>query len=612
MNGSLARLAGWRHTGPAATLFVVAAGGPLLLALALSFAHLSPQRQWDFCSLAAYRDVTSSRRLAEYGWVGLRAAVVASVCQMIAMPIAYSVTRARSSRLRGSVLLLLAAPFFASDALRAFGWQMLLAPDGWVAQLCGLFANNGVAERLRYTYWSPAIAMGASVLPLGVFTAYWSLPPASSNIWIASDDLGGGWAYAFIRIAIPLAAPGAVMGWCAMFVLAAFSSAEVRFLEGPTQTSLQTIAASLLNSNVAAVFALAAMCVLFSASALCVIALTMRYAGALRAAVGRVGHMLDRANVAAPSGANGEPLPSCRRAHSRRLLSTFGAPDVAKGAARSWFDRSRAAERQWPDTLLRLTALSLSVAAVVFVLLPVAAVTDLAFTGTSASGPFLTITHFQSVFRSERLGDAAANSLMVAALVGSASAVVGALLGTLWWRPRLRLAAVAAVTLAFVLPPEAYALSLQQLARVFGVETGHLVLVALAHSVWTVGLCLGMTFLVNSRLDKHMLESAMELGAQPVHILGGIVLPVTWRAIFAGGLTSAMLSLNEYSRAAYLSGRDRTISTEVYGRLASGLVAGDRSIYAASALAFFASLMALLIISGGMKAAISSARSSHS
>jgi spermidine/putrescine transport system permease protein len=602
MNHGLARLARWRHTGVGAVLYIAATLGPLLLALVLSFATLNPERKWELGTLGPYRDALSPRRIAEYGRVIVRAAVVASACQLIAMPIAYFLTRARSARLRATVLLLLAAPFFASDALRAFGWQVLLAPDGWIGEAWGLLALGGAAEGLRYTYWAPAIALGASVLPLGVITACWSLPPASSSVWLASDDFGGGPAQVFVHIALPLAAPGAAMGWCAMFVLAAFSSAEVRFLEGPTQTSLQSIAASLLNSNVPAVFALASLCVLFAMCGICAVGLAVRYAGALRRGVARAGSIIEYARAAARKLLWGLRLPVLSPwAHWSSALRAASPDDSDEKPLVLPERRSQGLRRVWLDAALRGTAAALTAAAVIYVLLPVVAVADLALTRTSAGGSSRTVVHFQTVFHSDRLAEATFNSLTVAVVVGLVSGATAIVLGTLWWRPRLRAVAMAAASFGFVLPPEAYALSLQQLGRLVGLETGSLWLVMLAHTVWTAGLCLGFSFLVNSRLDIHMLESALEMGAGPARVLIGIVLRITWRAIVAGGVTAAMFSLNEYPRAAYLAGRDRMISTEVYGHLTSGLVGGDRSIYAASTLMFLASLFALLITSGAIR-----------
>lgn len=530
----------------AAIPIFVALGAPLTVAVIVSFTSQEGVTDGQF--FGNYATVLSGHRLVEYCRIMLRGALVATSCIALALPATYWLVRHAAGWCRTLFLFCILLQFFVSDALRAFGWQWLLSPIGPISNLWqSVPVVGGPLDGLRYNWWAPLVGLIASMVPFAVFAVLAAIPRANSNLWKVAEELRGRPFFVFRRITWPLAVPGVCFGWAAVFILACVSSNEAKFLDGPTQNSLSSVVASLANIGVPA---LSALTTLITVGLVCLgLSLSILVKFVLVTHEGRKTTLRtnDRRSAAPPSlGRAGEFLFAliCRGVVFLIVVLTLASPT---------------------------------------------AVAVISFTNTDGMELNWTANNYLSALQSPVLKQALATSLFIAGLVALSCSFLGALLALSFWRARLRWAVLGMLALAATIPPDSYALSLQQAIRQAAVEGGGLGLVLVAHILWALPFVTGFIMLSYGFLDFQMLASAVELGAAPHRLLLHVIIPITAPTILSSALLAALLSLNEASRSAYLAGSSRVLATEVYGKLASGLVRGDRGIYAIASMVMFAS-----------------------
>ena len=158
---------------------------------------------------------------------------VALSALLLAYPLAYFlVFRIRSRRLRLALYMATIVPLWVSYLLRAYTWKTILGSEGvlnsflvWVGildQPSSLFLYNQFAMILTLTY----IFIPFMVMP--IYTALEKIPPSLVE---ASKDCGVGSGLTFLRIVLPLSAPGIIAGVTFTFCLT-FGDFVTPFLVG--------------------------------------------------------------------------------------------------------------------------------------------------------------------------------------------------------------------------------------------------------------------------------------------------------------------------------------------------------------------------------------------
>ena len=231
LQSSLVRIADPRTILFALIVCAAAVGVPLLMAAFMSFAPASYGE--NGFSLDGYRDLIAGGRLAEFRSVLLRAVATTVVTMTLAIPSAYWLARIQNTYLRATIFALLVAPWFVSDMLRAFGWQILLSPEGPISVSWSKLIGHGQLEGLRYNWVATVVGIVSSVLPVGILSVFAALPSRSRMEWLAAKEIGAP-RHTFCLIAIRWANPGIVIGFGTVFMLSCYASAEPRFLDGPT------------------------------------------------------------------------------------------------------------------------------------------------------------------------------------------------------------------------------------------------------------------------------------------------------------------------------------------------------------------------------------------
>ncbi len=145
-------------------------------------------------------------------------ALVTLVCVVIGAPEAYVLSRMHDPW-RSIFLLVMLGPLLVSVVVRAFGWSMLLGPEGLVNT--ALRALHLGPLRLLYTQWAIVIALVHVMLPFMVIPVWTSLQKLDPGVENAAASLRAPPAAILRRIVLPQVMPGILSGSLIVFGLSA-------------------------------------------------------------------------------------------------------------------------------------------------------------------------------------------------------------------------------------------------------------------------------------------------------------------------------------------------------------------------------------------------------
>ncbi|MET8868596.1 ABC transporter permease [Nonomuraea sp. NPDC004580] len=158
------------------------------------------------------------------------AALTTAGCLLIGYPFALYM-RGRSPRTRNWLALLLLSPLLISMVIRAYGWLVVLGPNGPVASVLKWLGIT--PPQLLYNDTAVLIGMVHVMLAYMVLPLMGSLDRIDPTLVPAARGLGAsGWT-CFWRITLPLSAPGMLAGAMIVFSLTASSFVTPAILGGP-------------------------------------------------------------------------------------------------------------------------------------------------------------------------------------------------------------------------------------------------------------------------------------------------------------------------------------------------------------------------------------------
>src|SRR6202521_4731613 len=134
------------------------------------------------------------------------AAVATALCLALGFPLALFI--ARSGPRKNLYLSLVILPFWTSFLIRTYAWMFLLRDTGLINTLRG--AGGRTREPLPILYNNGAVILGLvyGYLPFAVLPLYAILERLDKNLLEASADLGARPRDTFLRVTLPLCAPG--------------------------------------------------------------------------------------------------------------------------------------------------------------------------------------------------------------------------------------------------------------------------------------------------------------------------------------------------------------------------------------------------------------------
>jgi spermidine/putrescine transport system permease protein len=149
------------------------------------------------------------------GLVALSATLIAL---LIGYPAAYAIAKAPPSW-QTALLFLAILPFWTNYLIRTYAWIVLLNPAGLIN--AALIGSGLRSEPLTLLYTKSAVVLGLvySYTPFVILAIYSALQRLDPTYAEASRDLGAGPVQTFLRITLPLTAPGVAAGAVFVFVL---------------------------------------------------------------------------------------------------------------------------------------------------------------------------------------------------------------------------------------------------------------------------------------------------------------------------------------------------------------------------------------------------------
>lgn len=166
-------------------------------------------------------------------WVAF---ATASLCLLIAYPMAIGIARAAPGR-RVTLLVLLMLPFWTGFLIRVGAWIGLLRDSGWINTL--LIGVGLIEEPLPLLYSQGAMLLGMvhAYLPFAVLPLFAALLRLDPILDEAAADLGARPLTVFRTVTLPLSLPGAVAGFLLVFIPAA-GEFVIPELLGPAEAQL--------------------------------------------------------------------------------------------------------------------------------------------------------------------------------------------------------------------------------------------------------------------------------------------------------------------------------------------------------------------------------------
>ncbi|MFD7503190.1 ABC transporter permease [Streptomyces sp. NPDC059850] len=154
------------------------------------------------------------------------------------------------SRLRpiwaGLVMLIVVVPHFISALVRTYGWIILLGDQGLANESLTGLKIPGAPFRMLYNETGVVIGTTAVMLPYTVLLLYGVMRGVDRRLLAAAASMGAGRVRIFVRIYLPLVAPGLASAGLLSFILCLGYYITPALMGG----TKQTMVASLINDQV--------------------------------------------------------------------------------------------------------------------------------------------------------------------------------------------------------------------------------------------------------------------------------------------------------------------------------------------------------------------------
>ena len=154
---------------------------------------------------------------------------------LLGFPVALLLSRSRGLS-RTVQMLLVVSPLLVSVVVRAYGWMLLLGPQGFLG---GLLVAFGLPRAgLLHTETAVLIALTEAFVPFVVLAVAASLDRLDPDLLEAARGLGASPARAFLRVVLPLTFPGLAAGAGFVMVGSLSAYAAPALLGGPDARTL--------------------------------------------------------------------------------------------------------------------------------------------------------------------------------------------------------------------------------------------------------------------------------------------------------------------------------------------------------------------------------------
>ncbi len=198
------------------------------------------------------------------------------ICLGAAYPLAYTIAF-RAGKWRNALLFAVVAPFFTTYLIRTLAWETILADESPVTEFLHAI---GLAPSGHILATGPAVIAGLTYnyLPFMVLPIYATLEQIDERLIEAAKDLYASSRQAFLRVTLPLSAPGIVAGTLLTFIPATGDYVNAQFLGGAGNQMIGNVIQSLFKTQLDYPAA-AALSFVLMALIMAVVIVYIRFAG---------------------------------------------------------------------------------------------------------------------------------------------------------------------------------------------------------------------------------------------------------------------------------------------------------------------------------------------
>jgi len=148
----------------------------------------------------------------------LKVATVSTLfCLLIGYPMAYAIARSTAAW-KNLLLMLIVLPFWTSFLLRVYAWIGLLKNNGVINNVLLALGVIQTPLTLMQTDFAVFVGIVYSYLPFMILPLYANLEKHDPTLLEAAADLGARPWRAFLRVTLPLSAPGIMAGSLLVFI----------------------------------------------------------------------------------------------------------------------------------------------------------------------------------------------------------------------------------------------------------------------------------------------------------------------------------------------------------------------------------------------------------
>lgn len=156
------------------------------------------------------------------------------VVMLLAYPVAYCISRLRSERLRGVLIILTVLPLLLGNAVRSAAWMVVMGTKGVANEL--MIWMGFIHEPMKILYTPAAVAIGlvSVLLPFAIITLQSVMDAIPESLEEAGQSLGHSPLRTMWGVVLPLSMPGVAAAAAICFALAMNAYATPVLIGGPS------------------------------------------------------------------------------------------------------------------------------------------------------------------------------------------------------------------------------------------------------------------------------------------------------------------------------------------------------------------------------------------
>ena len=162
------------------------------------------------------------------------------VTLLLGYPSAYFIARTKS-RVKSFLLTATIFPFLVSAVIRAYGWMVILGSSGLLNQVLLKFGIIETPLSIMYTETSVMIGMAQLLLPYMILAITSVIQSIDKNVENAAKSLGANPIQTFVKVTLPLSAPGVISGCILVFTMGMTSYITPQLLGGAQYLTMTTL-----------------------------------------------------------------------------------------------------------------------------------------------------------------------------------------------------------------------------------------------------------------------------------------------------------------------------------------------------------------------------------